>query len=72
MRIAESVLLTCWPPAPEARKRVDAQVGRVDVDAVDLVLFRQHRDGQLKPMWMRPVPRFSGTRCTRCVPDFGT
>jgi hypothetical protein len=32
MRMAESVLLTCWPPAPVDSVRVDAQVLRVDDD----------------------------------------
>ena len=32
MRTAESVLLTCWPPAPERAVRVDAQVALVDLD----------------------------------------
>jgi hypothetical protein len=45
MRIAESVLLTCWPPAPEARNVSILQVGRVDLDVVDLVHLRQDRDG---------------------------
>ena len=40
MRIAESVLLTCWPPAPEARIGVDAQVGRIDLDLADSLGLR--------------------------------
>ena len=43
MRTAESVLLTCWPPAPEAAERVDAQLRRIDRDVSDGVGFRQHR-----------------------------
>ena len=36
-RTADEVLLTCWPPAPEARKTSDADVGgslEVDVGIV--------------------------------------
>ena len=32
MRTAESVVLTCWPPAPDDAVGVDAAVGFVDVD----------------------------------------
>ena len=32
MRTAESVLLTCWPPAPGRAVRVDAEVAVVDLD----------------------------------------
>jgi hypothetical protein len=36
MRTAESVLLTCWPPEPEARLGVDAEllVDELDLDVV--------------------------------------
>ena len=45
MRIADSVLLTCWPPAPLRAHGVDLQVVVVDRD-VDLLGLRQHRDGR--------------------------
>ena len=37
MRTADSVLLTCWPPAPEEIGDVHLDVGRVDLD-VDVVV----------------------------------
>ena len=37
MRMAESVLFTCWPPAPEARKVSIRSFGLVDLD-LDLVV----------------------------------
>ena len=43
MRIADSVLLTCWPPAPCDAHRFDLQILLVDVD-VDLLGLRQHGD----------------------------
>jgi hypothetical protein len=36
-RTAESVLLTCWPPAPDGAEGVDAQVAVGDLD-VEVVL----------------------------------
>ena len=45
MRTADSVLLTCWPPAPPDAHGVDAQILVVDLD-VDLLGLRQHRDGR--------------------------
>ena len=44
MRTAESVLLTCWPPAPDGAVGVDAQVGVVDLD-LDVLDLGQHGDG---------------------------
>ncbi len=44
MRTAESVVLTCWPPAPEDAHRVDADVGGGDVD-VDRLGLGQDGDG---------------------------
>ncbi len=68
MRIAESVLLTCWPPAPDARNvstlrspslisisSMSASSGRIATVAAEVC--------------MRPCASVSGTRCTRCVPD---
>ena len=43
MRIADSVLLTCWPPAPCDAHGVDLQIRFVDLD-VDVLGFRQHGD----------------------------
>ena len=44
MRMADSVLLTCWPPAPLRPHGVDLQVRIVDGD-VDLLGLGQHRHG---------------------------
>ena len=44
MRIADSVLLTCWPPAPEERKVSTLQVGRIDLDFLDRLVVGQDRD----------------------------
>jgi hypothetical protein len=42
MRTADSVLLTCWPPAPERGTRRCLQVGRVDLDLDVVVDFGRH------------------------------
>ena len=50
MRTAESVLLMCCPPAPDARIGVDAQVGRIDVDLdrfVHLGIDEHAREGRM-------------------------
>ena len=43
-RTADSVLLTCWPPAPPRAHGVDAHVGFVDVDLDAVVDHRIDRD----------------------------
>ena len=49
MRIAESVLLTCWPPAGCA-KCVGFQIGRIDLDIVDLGQLGQDGHGRRRGM----------------------
>ena len=44
MRIADSVLLTYWPPAPLRFIGVDLQIARIDLDVDLLVDLRQNRD----------------------------
>ena len=44
-RIAESVLLTCWPPAPEARKVSMRSSAGLSTTVFDRVGFGQDRDG---------------------------
>ena len=44
-RMADSVLLTCWPPAPPARRVSIFEVRLVDRD-VDLLGLGKHRDGR--------------------------
>ena len=67
MRMALSVLFTCWPPAPEERKvsicrsagssstSTSSTSGSTATVAVEV--------------WMRPPASVSGTRCTRWTPD---
>ena len=66
MRTADSVLLTCWPPAPPARMVSMLQVGVVDLD-VDLLGLGQHRDGRGRGV-DAALASVAGTRCTRCTP----
>ena len=68
MRIAESVLLTCWPPAPEARKvSILRSAGLISTSSIS------SSSGRIATVaaevWMRPCDSVAGTRCTRCVPD---
>ena len=44
MRIADSVLLTCWPPAPEALNVSTLEIGRSDLDLAVVGDLGQHRD----------------------------
>ena len=46
MRTAESVLLTCWPPAPGSAVGVDPQVVLVDLDGA--LLGQERRDDHLR------------------------
>ena len=64
-----SVLLTCWPPAPEERNVSTLQVGRIDLDLVDLASSSAMIATVAAEVWMRPCDSVSGTRCTRWVPD---
>ena len=55
IRTAESVLLTCWPPAPLGAVGVDPEVALVDVDVV--VLRQQRGDDHLCEGGVTPVSR---------------
>jgi hypothetical protein len=67
MRIALSVLLTCWPPAPLARK---VSMRRSAGFSVILGLVRLGHHGDVQALvWMRPWVSVAGTRCTRWPPD---
>ena len=51
MRTAESVMLTCWPPAPPDAEGIDAQVFQLDID-LDLVVdlrIDEHRSERSVP-----------------------
>ena len=67
MRIADSVLLTCWPPAPLARK---VSILR---SASLMTMSTSSASGSTATVaaevWMRPEASVSGTRWTRCTPD---
>ncbi len=67
MRTADSVLLTCWPPAPDARNTsMRMSSGRISTST-------SSASGRMATVaaevWMRPCDSVAGTRCTRWVPD---
>src|SRR6476661_7661148 len=67
MRIADSVLLTCWPPAPPARMvsmRKSSFLISTSTSSTSGITATVAAD-----VWMRPCVSVSGTRCTRCTPD---
>ena len=68
MRMADSVLLTCWPPAPEERN-----VSTFRSAGLMLVSSTSSASGMIATVaaevWMRPWDSVAGTRCTRWVPD---
>ena len=67
MRIADLVLLTCWPPAPCERM--------VSIRRSSLLISTSTSSTSgntatvAAEVWMRPWVSVSGTRCTRCTPD---
>ncbi|GIX14962.1 MAG: hypothetical protein KatS3mg118_2921 [Paracoccaceae bacterium] len=70
MRTADSVLLTCWPPAPEARKVSILRSCRVDLDldACRPPPDRPRREAKRSAA----APRVEGLmRTRRCTPDLG-
>ena len=66
MRIAVSVRLTYWPPAPEA------QYVSMRRSAGAISTSTSSASGKTATVtadvWMRPLDSVTGTRCTRCVP----
>jgi hypothetical protein len=68
MRIALSVLLTCWPPAPLARK-----VSMRSSAGLSWISSASSGSGIAATVqalvWMRPWLSVAGTRCTRWPPD---
>ena len=68
MRMAESVLFTCWPPAPEARK-VSTRRSAGLMSMLSISSSSGSTATVQAEVWMRPCASVSGTRCTRCVPD---
>ena len=68
MRIADSVLLTCWPPAPEERKVSTFRSAGLISTSMSPVCSGMIATVAAE-VWMRPCDSVAGTRCTRCVPD---
>ena len=69
MRIADSVLLTCWPPAPDERNvsmRRSAGLITMSVSPPGSIAMIATVAAEV---WMRPCDSVAGTRCTRWVPD---
>ena len=67
MRIADSVLLTCWPPAPLGPHGVDLEI--VGLISMSTSSASGSTATVAAEVWMRPCASVSGTRCTRCTPD---
>jgi hypothetical protein len=67
-RIADSVLLTCCPPAPEARKVSILSSAGLSTTSSTLATSGSTATVQAE-VWMRPCASVSGTRCTRWPPD---
>ena len=66
MRTAESVLLTCWPPAPDARMvSMRMSSGRISMSTSSASGSTATVAAEV---WMRPPASVAGTRCTRCTP----
>ncbi len=65
-RMADSVLLTCWPPAPCAR------IVSIFTSASGIDTSTSSASGSTATVaaevWMRPCVSVSGTRCTRWTP----
>ena len=67
IRTAESVVLTCCPPAPDAR------IVSMRMSAAGMSISTSSASGRTATVaalvWMRPPDSVSGTRCTRWTPD---
>ena len=68
MRTAESVLLMCWPPAPEARKVSIRRSAGLRATSPTSSASGITATVQAE-VWMRPWVSVSGTRWTRWPPD---
>ena len=66
MRMADSVLLTCCPPAPLERKvSICKSLGSMESSVSSASGITATVAAEV---WMRPPDSVSGTRCTRWVP----
>ncbi len=66
MRTAESVVLTCCPPAPDERMvsmRMSSGLMSMSMSSTSGSTATVAAE-----VWMRPEPSVAGTRCTRCTP----
>ena len=68
MRTAESVLLTCCPPAPDARK-VSTLMSAGFSSTSPTSSASDITATVAAEVWMRPCVSVAGTRCTRWPPD---
>ena len=66
-RTAEEVLLTCWPPAPLARKTCISTSAGFNETSTASISGRTATVAAL--VWIRPPDSVSGTRWTRWTPD---
>ena len=66
MRMALSVLLTCWPPAPEERKVSICKSAGLISNSTSSTSGRTAT--VTVEVWMRPAASVSGTRWTRWTP----
>ncbi len=67
-RTAESVLFTCWPPAPLARNvSMRTSAGLISTPLASSASGITATVAA--EVWMRPCVSVAGTRCTRWPPD---
>ena len=66
IRTAELVVLTCCPPAPDAR------IVSMRMSCAGMSMSTSSASGSTATVaaevWMRPLDSVAGTRCTRCTP----
>ena len=67
MRIAEDVVLACWPPFDEARSV--STLRSSGLISMSTSFASGSTATVAAEVWMRPLASVVGTRCTRCTPD---
>ena len=67
-RTADSVLLTCWPPAPPERIVSVRTSDSVDVDLDAVVDHRKDRDADENEVCRRALESNGEIRTSRCTP----
>ena len=63
---ADEVLLTCWPPAPEARKT--SMRMSLSLSSTAAASITGHTSTAAKLVWRRALPSKGLIRTSRCVP----